>query len=235
VGAGLLGFAAGALSILSPCVLPLLPVALAGALARHRLGPLALAAGLAASATAFGLAFAVLGLALDRDLVRAVAAVLLVASGAVLLSTRLDLAFARATTPLVAGAAARFHARAPRGLGGELVVGALLGVLWTPCGGPALAGAVTLAARQESLPAAAGVMAAYSAGAALPLLALAYGSRSLVIGRQGLARLARVGQPVVGVALLLTGLLALLGADKAIETAVLDRMPAWLVDLTTRF
>jgi hypothetical protein len=78
-------------------------------------------------------------------------------------------------------------------------------------------------------------MAAYSAGAALPLLALAYGSRSLVIGRQGLARLARVGQPVVGVALLLTGLLALLGADKAIETAVLDRMPAWLVDLTTRF
>jgi cytochrome c biogenesis protein CcdA len=235
VGAGLLAFAAGALSLLSPCVLPLLPMALAGALTRHRLGPLALAAGLATSATAFGLAFALLGLALDRELVRVVAAAVLVGAGAVLLSTRLELAFARATTPLVAGLGARLQARGPHGLGGELVVGALLGVLWTPCGGPALAGAVTLATRQESLPAAAAVMAAYSAGAALPLLALAYGSRSLLLGRQSLARLARMGQPVVGLALILTGLLALLGADKAIETAVLDRMPAWLVDLTTRF
>lgn len=235
MGAGLLGFAAGALSILSPCVLPLLPVVLAGALARHPLGPLALAAGLAASATAFGLAFALLGLALDRDLVRVIAAALLIVSGAVLLSTRLDLALARATAPLVAGAAARLGAGAPRGLSGELLVGGLLGVLWTPCGGPALAGAVTLAARQESLPAAAGVMTAYSLGAALPLLALAYGSRSFLLGRRSLGRVARVGQPVVGIALVLTGLLALMGADKAIETAVLDRMPAWLVDLTTRF
>ena len=100
MGACLLSFVAGALSLLSPCVLPLLPVALAGALDRHRLGPVALAGGLAISATGFGLAFAALGFALDREVVRLAAAGLLVVFGAVLLSARLDLAFARAMAPV---------------------------------------------------------------------------------------------------------------------------------------
>jgi cytochrome c-type biogenesis protein len=94
VGACLFGFAAGALSLLSPCVLPLLPVALAGTVDRHRLGPLALAAGLAISATGFSLTVAALGLAVDRDAMRQVGAALLVVFGAVLLFPRLELASA---------------------------------------------------------------------------------------------------------------------------------------------
>src|SRR6267142_599061 len=180
MGACVLGFAAGALSAFSPCVLPLLPLVLAGAIERHRLGPLVLAAGLAASATVVGFAVALLGFALDRDLVRVLAGGLLVLVGLVLLIARLDVAVARAAAPVAAGAVALLARLGPGGLAGQFVVGALLGALWTPCGGPTLGAAI-------------------------------------------------------GVALVLLGMLSVTGGDKVLETRALDAMPAWLVDLTTRF
>jgi cytochrome c biogenesis protein CcdA len=235
VGACVLGFAAGALSAFSPCVLPLLPLVLAGAVERHRLGPLVLAAGLAASATVVGFAVALLGFALDRDLVRVLAGGLLVLVGLVLLIARLDVAVARAAAPIAAGAAALLARLGPGGLAGQFVVGALLGALWTPCGGPTLGAAIGLAAQRRSLGAAAAVMAAYSLGAVVPLLLLAYGSRRLAARPDRLALVARLGKPAVGVALVLLGMLSVTGGDKVLETRVLDAMPAWLVDLTTRF
>jgi cytochrome c biogenesis protein CcdA len=122
----------------------------------------------------------------------------------------------------------------PRALAGQLVVGALLGALWTPCGGPTLGGAIGLAAQRRSLGAAAAVMAAYSVGAVVPLLMLAYGSRRLLARPERLARLTRIGKPAIGALLLLVGMLTLTGADAALETRVLDVMPTWLIDLTTR-
>jgi cytochrome c biogenesis protein CcdA len=234
MGACVLGFAAGALGTLSPCVLPLLPLVIAGAVARHRLGPLVLAAGLAGSATIVGFAVAMLGFALDRDVVRLVAGALLVLVGAVLLLARLDSALLRATTPIAARAASLLERWQPRALAGQLVVGALLGALWTPCGGPTLGGAIGLAAQRRSLGAAAAVMAAYSVGAVVPLLMLAYGSRRLLARPERLARLTRIGKPAIGALLLLVGMLTLTGADAALETRVLDVMPTWLIDLTTR-
>ena len=235
MGACVLGFAAGALSAFSPCVLPLLPLVLAGAIERHRLGPLVLAAGLAASATVVGFAVALLGFALDRDLVRVLAGGLLVLVGLVLLIARLDVAVARAAAPIAAGAAALLARLGPGGLAGQFVVGALLGALWTPCGGPTLGAAIGLAAQRRSLGAAAAVMAAYSLGAVVPVLLLAYGSRRLAARPDRLALVARLGKPAVGVALVLLGMLSVTGGDKVLETRVLDAMPAWLVDLTTRF
>ena len=235
MGACVLGFAAGALSAFSPCVLPLLPLVLAGAVERHRLGPLVLAAGLAASATVVGFAVALLGFGLDRDLVRVLAGGLLVLVGLVLLIARLDVAVARAAAPIAAGAAALLARLGPGGLAGQFVVGALLGALWTPCGGPTLGAAIGLAAQRRSLGAAAAVMAAYSLGAVVPVLLLAYGSRRLAARPDRLALVARLGKPAVGVALVLLGMLSVTGGDKVLETRVLDAMPAWLIDLTTRF
>jgi cytochrome c-type biogenesis protein len=234
MGACLLGFAAGALGTLSPCVLPLLPLVIAGAVERHRLGPLVLAGGLAASATVLGFAVALLGFTLDRDLVRVVAGTLLVVVGAVLLIARLDVALARATSPIAARAAALLARLGPRGLAGQLVVGALLGALWTPCGGPTLGGAIGLAAQRRSLAAAAAVMAAYSLGAVVPVLLLAYGSRRLVARPDRFARITRIAKPAVGVLLVMVGMLSITGGDKILESRLLDVMPAWLVDLTTR-
>lgn len=229
-----LSFAAGALSSLSPCVLPLLPLVAASALREHRHGPLAPAAGLvvASAATGLGLASAGFSLGLDRDVVRSVAATLMAGAGVVLLVGRLQEAMAGLLAPVAAGAGV-LTARRPAGLGGQFVLGALLGVVWTPCTGPTLAAAATLAARSENLGRAAIVMLAFGVGAVVPLLALAYGSRRVLTGSARLATLAAIGKPVMGAALLLVGVLTLAGADKAIEAWMVARMPDWLVDLTT--
>ncbi|MFZ5736711.1 MAG: cytochrome c biogenesis protein CcdA, partial [Pseudomonadota bacterium] len=97
-----LAFVAGLLSILSPCVLPLVPIVLGAAVAQHRHGPLALAAGLALSFTLIGLLVAVAGfsLGLDAGVFRAAAAVIMIALGAVLLVPAAQVRLAAAGSPL---------------------------------------------------------------------------------------------------------------------------------------
>ena len=106
-----LSVAAGMLSILSPCVLPILPIVLGAAAAAHRFGPAALAAGLAASVVVVGLFAATLGfsIGLDGDVFRGVAAVLMVAIGAVLLLPRVAASLAPAGGPVANWADARFE------------------------------------------------------------------------------------------------------------------------------
>lgn len=231
----LLSFVAGNLSVLSPCVLPLLPIIVASALQERRAGPLALAAGLVLSSTVTGLFFASLGftLGLDRDTARAAAAAFMGVAGAVLLIPRLQDVVARMATPLATGAGALI-ARRPAGLGGQLVLGALLGAVWTPCTGPTLAAAIGLAAQSESLARAGLVMLVFSLGAVTPVLLLAYGSRRAAL-RSGVALsgLAALGKPTLGVLLLLVSGLAVTGADKIVEAWMVDHMPGWLLDLTT--
>jgi len=236
MGAVVLSFAAGALSVLSPCVLPLLPIVVASALQHHRHGPLALAAGLVLTSAATGLVFASLGftLGVDRATARTAAAILMLTAGVVLLVPRLAAAFSALAMPL-ATRADRLAARLPAGLGGQFAPGALLGVVWPPCTGPTLAAAVTLAAHSENLVRAATVMLGFEVGAVVPVLALAYGSRRAVLGhRARLATLAAVGRPLIAVVLLSVGALALTGGDQVVEAWKVERMPEWLLDLTTR-
>src|SRR5437868_14809596 len=95
-----LGYLAGVLSTLSPCVLPLIPILLATAVGAHRLGPYALAAGLALSFAIVGVFIATLGasLGLDASTFRSVAAVVLIGFAVVLLSSHLQERFATATS-----------------------------------------------------------------------------------------------------------------------------------------
>jgi cytochrome c-type biogenesis protein len=101
-GALALAFLAGVLSILSPCVLPLLPIVLGAAAAQGRYGPVALAAGLAVSFVVIGLFVATIGfsIGLDESVFRAVAAVMLVALGAVLAVPAFGRQFAVAAGPV---------------------------------------------------------------------------------------------------------------------------------------
>ncbi len=238
LGSLALGFAAGALSTLSPCVLPLLPVLLASALQQHALGPLALAGGLSLSFAGMGIftASLSLGLGVDAGVVRMVGAGLMLALGVVLLVPALQARIAEATGP-VTGWAGGWLPRLPAaGLGAQLLLGLALGVVWVPCTGPTLGAAIGLAAQREGLLQVAAVMAVFGLGAAAPLLALAYGSRQAVLGRRDrLQRLSAVAKPAMGVVLAVVGLLVLTGLDKVIETRLTSAMPEWLLDLTTRY
>lgn len=229
-----LSFVAGTLSVLSPCVLPILPIVVASALQQHRLGPVALSGGFAVSSTATGLFFASLGFAagVDRDVMRVATAVLMGLAGLVLLVPRLQEGFARLAAPVASGAGA-LTARLPAGLLGQGILGVLLGAIWTPCTGPTLGAAITLASRSESLGRAGVVMFMFGIGAMVPVLAIAYGSRRALGGGAGFARLAAIGKPVMGVFLLLIGALTVTGVDKRVEAWMVDHMPEWLITLTT--
>lgn len=234
----LVAILAGALTTLSPCVLPVLPVVLLAALQQHRFGPLALAAGMCLAFTLLGVGIATVGLSLDigSQAVRATAAAAMMAFGAILLSTRLQVAFARASSPLGDRLNALGSRFAPEGLGGQFLLGMLLGAVWTPCSGPTLGAAIGLAAASDTAAHAAIIMAFFSLGATLPLMALAYGSRQALAARKaGLAKAGRYGKPLLGAALVLVGALIAFGMDKLIEARLTASMPDWLGSLTTRF
>jgi cytochrome c biogenesis protein CcdA len=232
-----LSFLAGALTSLSPCVLPLIPILLGSALQEHAAGPLALTVGLALSFAALGVALASIGFAigLDADVVRSGAAVVMACFGVVLFSAALKERFALVGAPLGNRAGAVLAAAGKAGLPGQFLLGLLLGLVWAPCAGPTLGAAVGLAASSGTAPRAALMMTLFGFGAAAPILALAYASRRWAgAGRQRLRALASVAKPAMGCVLLAVGLIVLTGIDKLVETALTRAMPHWLLDITTR-
>jgi cytochrome c-type biogenesis protein len=240
MSAGALGlaFLAGVLTVLSPCVLPLLPIVLGAAASQHRLGPLALAGGLALSFTAIGLFVATIGFAagLDTGFFRAVSAVLLIGVGLVLLVPRLQEQFALAAAPVSNWAGGYADNFTPSGLAGQFGLGLLLGAVWSPCVGPTLGAASVLAAKGENLPQVALTMLAFGIGAALPLLLLGILSReALMRWRSRMIEGGKAGKTALGVILVAVGLLVATGLDKRLEAILVEASPDWLTQLTTQF
>ncbi|MFM9937074.1 MAG: cytochrome c biogenesis CcdA family protein [Novosphingobium sp.] len=232
----LLAYAAGALTILSPCVLPLVPIVLGSAAQAHRRGPLALAAGLVASFTLTGFLLATLGAAsgFDGDWVRLFGAGLLVAAGAALLVPAAQGLLTRAATPLANWAGARRAGMEQYGLAGQAAIGVLLGLVWSPCVGPTLGAATVLAAQGENLASVAMTMAAFGMGIASVLLVLAFATRSLLARWRGrLMTAGGTGKQMLGGLLMVVGVLIFTGGDKLFEGVLVQASPDWLVDLTT--
>jgi cytochrome c biogenesis protein CcdA len=233
----LLALLAGILSILSPCVLPLVPIVLTGAVAQHRLAPLALAAGVAMSFTAIGLFVATIGfsIGLNMNLFRSVAAVLLILVGAVLIVPRLQLQLATAAGPMSNWTQAHFGGMSTSGMWGQFGVGLLLGAVWTPCVGPTLGAASVMAARGENLGMVALVMLAFGVGTSIPLLALSMMSREALQRWKGrMLNTANGLKLALGALLVIAGILTLSGADRVIQSSLEQAMPNWLIAITTR-
>ena len=233
-----LGYLAGVLSTLSPCVLPLLPILIASALAQHRFGPLALAAGLTLSFALVGVSIATLGasIGLDQGLLRKAAALLLIGFGVLLLVPALQTRFALATAGVGAAGDGLLARLSGSGWGGQFMVGLVLGLVWSPCVGPTLGAASTLASQGRDLGQIALLMLLFGLGAGTPLVLVGSLSRQAMARARG--RLLSAGQRgkwLLGAILLVIGAAILSGADKRFETWVLDHSPDWLTELTTRF
>jgi cytochrome c-type biogenesis protein len=232
-----LSFGAGALSTLSPCVLPILPILLFGVLGRHAWGPLALAAGLSASFAAVGIAIASVGfsIGIDPSSLRIAVAALMAGMGVVLLVPALQGRLATVASPVATRGQTLLDRIQPSGIGGQFVLGILLGVIWSPCSGPTLGAAIGLAAQGNGMGSAAITMATFAVGAATPILALAYGSRQAITARRDwLARMSRIGKPLMGATFVGIGIFVLTGLDKIVEASLTRAMPDWLVTVTTR-
>jgi cytochrome c-type biogenesis protein len=230
-----LSVAAGSLTTLSPCVFPLLPLVLGGAVQGKRFAPVAMGLGMIASFAAIGMVLGALGpvLGIDADTVRTTGAALLIAIALVMLVPRFGTRFAHWMLPIASAANAAATRLDGRSLPGAAALGAVLGLVWSPCSGPLLGSALTLVASEGGVVRGGLVLALFGLGAATPLVAVAYASRS------GFARardwvLARIEHVRVGFAVLLAvmGIAILSGADKWLEARVLQWLPDPWVNLT---
>ena len=171
-------FVAGVVTAISPCVLPVLPIVLAGGATGGKRRPYAIVAGLVASFTAFTLAATALltALGLPEDLLRNVAIVVVLVVG-------LSLVF----PPLAQLLERPFRAlgrRRPGDVGGGFVLGASLGLLFTPCAGPIIAAVAALAATSRFSVETVLITFSYALGAGAVLLLLAFaGQRGMNTSR----------------------------------------------------
>ena len=232
-----LALIAGLFSILSPCVLPLIPIVLGAAISEHRWGPAALACGLALSFTAFGMFVATVGYAvgLDGEVFRNIAAVSLIGVGAVLVVPNWQAQMALAGGPIGNWTGQKFGDLQSQGLWGQFGIGVLLGATWSPCVGPTLGAASVLAAQGRELGHVALTMFAFGIGSALPLLLIGMLSRETLTRWRGhMLSFGRAGKVLLGGILITSGLLILFGLDKALETELVRILPQFLADWAGR-
>jgi len=233
----LLALLGGLLTSLSPCVIPLLPLVVGSAGSRHRFGPVALCAGLILSFSMLGVAIAVAikASSFDPGVIRTVGAVLLMVFGVLSLLPTPGV-ISRLLAPLASRANSVTAHADQAGLVGNFLVGSLLGAIWSPCAGPTLGSAIGLVTQAATLFQGWILMFAFGVGASLPLLAVAYGSRSLFQAKKNwLAAFSAKVKPLFGVILILVALGIVSGGDKKLEAALLRHLPESWVDLTTRF
>lgn len=222
----LVAFAGGVLTILSPCVLPVLPVLLSGSVGG--LGrPLGIVAGFTGSFVLLTLFLSTLvnTLGLSADTLRWGATVLLLGFGLTLALPALHDLFERLTAPLASRQTSR-----RKGFVGGVLVGITLGVIWTPCVGPILASVTTLALSGKVTALAAAVTLAYTLGVALPMLLVMLAGRKVLYRPALLNRVGRI-QQVFGVVLALFAVSMVFGVDRRVQTALTDHLP-WLGQLT---
>ncbi len=231
----LFAYGAGLLTLINPCVLPVLPFILGAAVQEERLGPLALCAGLSVAFVIVGVGIAALGpaIGLDADAMAKIGAVAMVAFGLVLLVPALNVRFAAATAGLSGQAFERRGALQDRGLAGQFIGGMLLGAAWSPCIGPTLGGAISLASQGKSLAWATAIMACFAVGASTIILALAYGTREALARRQQQLRsFAANSKSILAFALIAVGLAMFFGLHQRIEGWALSVLPVWLQELS---
>lgn len=229
------GYLAGLLTLINPCVLPVLPIVLATALQAGKSGPLLLAAGMSASFVVLGLAVASLGHAfgITEETIANAGAVLMIGFGLVLLVPRFSESFATATAGMSSRADAQIDALDNASPKGQLAAGALLGAVWSPCIGPTLGGAISLASQGQSLVWAGLIMTSFAAGVSTIILALGYGARSAILRRQNAMRaLAGKARPILGAVFVAVGLAILFKVHHLIEYWAIQNLPAWLIDLS---
>jgi cytochrome c biogenesis protein CcdA/thiol-disulfide isomerase/thioredoxin len=206
-----IGLAAGFITAISPCVLPVLPIIFAGGATGGRRKPLAIVAGLVLSFSAFTLfgVWLLKKLGLPEDLLRDIAIALLFLVAATLLFPRVEELVQRPFLRLT---------RTPGGdLGGGFLLGASLGLVFVPCAGPVLAAITVVGATQDVGARAVVLTFAYAIGAAIPMLLVAFGGRTAMNAVRPRAHRIRQG---LGVVVALTALAIALNVDRHFQTAI---------------
>lgn len=223
-----LAFFAGILSLLSPCVLPMIPAVASSAMQASRTGLILLALGISVTFAVAGslITFILLSLGISPDILRYFSAGLMLVMGVVLLipmlndrlSYWLSLLVTRLPGTNVQGS----------GTGFQLLVGMSLGLVWLPCVGPTLGTAIALASTGQNMLLAFFVMLSFGLGCALPLVAIGYASG---LQLKKISNSAKYGKYILAIALILLSVMILTGFDKTLEVWALNWLPDWVTSI----
>lgn len=231
----LLAYGAGLLTLINPCVLPVLPIVLVSALNASKAGPLALAAGMSVSFVVFGVLVTAFGagIGLTQDVLAQIGAVLMVIFGVIMIVPAFARSFEVATAGVAAGADARIDGLQTGSLRGQFLGGLLLGTVWSPCIGPTLGGAIALASQGQNLGYVTLTMTAFALGVSTLIIVLGLGARETIRTRaQALRGLAERSKPIIGATFIAVGAMLFFKLHHVIEGWLLSVMPIWLQDLS---
>lgn len=223
-----IAFLSGVVTILAPCIWPLLPLLLSVSAGEGKARPAGIVAGIITGFVFFTLflAYLLAIFPISPDAFRIFATIVIILLGIVLLVPVLE--------KYVEGAVSRFSgmfggmtSKRREGFWGGYVTGLLLGILWSPCAGPILAVVATLSATQEVTWQAFLITLAFGIGVGIPLFILSVASQNILSKIRGIGAHTGVIRRVLGVLMIVTALAILTNADKQLQSWVLDRFPGY--------
>lgn len=216
-----LSFLEGVALIVSPCILPVLPLVLSASIEGGRKRPFGIILGFVIAFTVFALLsrHLVSVLHIDLGVIKYGSLVLLALFGIILLSETLSLRFS-AFAQRFAGVGSNLTVGMEDGFLSGIFVGMLIGVIWTPCAGPILAAVLVQVIRQENGFYALFLVAAFALGAGLPMLVISLTGRKLLIRFNFLVHYGHVIRKVLGAIIVLAVLFIASGAE--IRPKVMD-------------
>ncbi len=229
----LIGFAflAGIVTVLSPCILPILPIVLSGSLGGGRRRPLGVVTGFVASFTIFTLFLSAIvkAFGISADWLRTFSIIVIGLFGLSLLMPQTQLTLEKIFS--------RFFGIIPQGrkrsgFGGGLVIGLSLGLLWTPCVGPILASVISLALSGSVTGNAFFITLAYAIGTAIPMLAVVVGGRTLIQKNPRLTSHAAIIQKAFGIIMIVLAVSIFLNLDRRFQAYIITKFPQYGSGLT---
>ena len=231
----LFGYLAGLLTLINPCVLPILPIVIATSLQASKHAPIALATGMSTSFVLLGLTVSAVGpaLGLSDEIVSRSAALLMVAFGLFLLVPLLGKKFTVATTAISKIADAGITATVSQGLVGQFLGGALLGAVWSPCIGPTLGAAIALASQGVDLIYATLIMTSFALGVSTLVFIFSFATKSwLERNIRWMRILSKQSRTILGGIFIIIGFGIFFQFNHTIDTWLINHLPTWLIDFS---
>ncbi len=222
-------FLSGIVTILSPCILPVLPIILSGTVGGKR-KPVGIVIGFIISFSLFTLALSALvqTFSISAETLRYVAVAIIVTFGITLMIPKLQLVLENFLSKV-----ARTKGSSNRnGFFGGVMTGLSLGLVWTPCVGPIMASVISLAVSQQVDGGAVIIVAAYSLGTSIPMFAIMAGGRKLLNRFPKITGKTKEIQRFFGVIMIAAGLMIGFGADRTFQTFILKVFPNYGTGLT---
>lgn len=200
----ILAFIEGFALIITPCILPILPIILSGSVQGGRKRPYGIISGFVLIFILFTLfsRWLVLFVGIDLSLIRNISFGLLLLFGIIMLSNYLTEKFELFTSKFAnLAAATKIYTSQNEGFGGGFLFGALIGIIWTPCAGPVLAAVILQTILQQTNLLSLITLLSFGIGVSIPMLAIT------LFGREAISRVSFLKTRAILLRRLLGGLI----------------------------